>query len=332
MSPNGSPQPTSPPDQPVHVFPPGQTLWSGSTLYVPYAFERPRPRDRYWLHILLLLLTLLTTSIVGASLSADFAADRPVEFAGFDGYVRVWHHPADLIAGLPFALALLFILMCHEMGHYIAAHRYRVNATLPFFLPAPTLIGTMGAFIRIRSAVPTKRAMFDIGIAGPIAGFAALLPVLAIGVAMSKVIPGIAERGDLIFGTPLLLRGFEHLAFPGVTPDNIYLHPIARAAWAGLLATALNLLPIGQLDGGHILYAIVGERIKPLSYIFIAALLPLGYFYSASWYVWAVLLFFIARRHPVIYDPRPLDSMRWRLAWLALAILIVSFTPSPVKT
>jgi membrane-associated protease RseP (regulator of RpoE activity) len=174
--------------------------------------------------------------------------------------------------------------------------------------------------------------MFDIGIAGPLAGFLALVPMLAIGVSMSNVIPGIATRGELIFGTPLIVRGFEQIVFPGVAADNIYLHPIARAAWAGLLATALNLLPIGQLDGGHILYALLGERTKRLTYIFIAALIPLGIFFSYSWLVWAVLLFFIARRHPVIYDPRPLDPTRRWLAFAALAILILSFTPSPVKT
>ena len=328
MSSDGSSQPTVPPNQPIHV------LWTGSTLYNPYAFDDPpRPRDRYWLHILLLLLTLGTTSIVGAGLSADFAANLPPRFAGFEGYVRVWHHPAYLLGGLPFSLTLLFILMCHEMGHYITSRIYRVDATLPFFLPAPTLIGTMGAFIRIRSSVPTKRAMFDIGIAGPIAGFIALIPALAIGVAMSKVIPGIANQGDLIFGTPLILRTFERLIFPGVAADNIYLHPVARAAWAGLLATALNLLPIGQLDGGHILYTIVGARLsKVLSYIFIAALIPLGIFFAYSWLVWAALLFFIARRHPVIYDDRPLDPTRRWLALVALAILILSFTASPVKT
>ena len=248
------------------------------------------------------------------------------------GYVRMWHDPHYLLAGLPFGLCLLTILTAHEMGHFLAARHYRVDVTLPFFFPAPTLIGTLGAFIRIRSNVPTKRAMFDIGIAGPIAGFIALIPALAIGVAMSKVIPGIAVRGDLVFGTPLILRLFEWVRFPSVSPADLYLHPVARAAWAGLLATALNLLPIGQLDGGHILYAIVGERMKLLSYIFIGALIPLGIFFAYSWLVWAVLLFFVARRHPSIPDQRPLDRVRRRLAWVALAILILSFTPSPVRT
>ena len=323
MSSNGYTQPSVP----AHRPDPG--LW----LYGPHAYFQPRPRHKYWLHVLLLLLTLVTTTVVGAGMAGDFARGRPVDFNGsLYGYVRMWHDPGFLVAGLPFALSLLTILMAHEMGHFVAAMRYRVDATLPFFLPAPTLIGTLGAFIRIRSAVPTKRAMFAIGIAGPIAGFVALLVPLVAGVSMSHIIPGIAQRGDLIFGTPLILRFVEWLRFPGVRTADLYLHPVARAAWAGLLATALNLLPIGQLDGGHILYAIVGERIKLLSYIFIAALIPLGIFFAYSWLVWALLLFFIARRHPVISDDRPLDPMRRRLAWVALAILILSFTPSPVRT
>jgi membrane-associated protease RseP (regulator of RpoE activity) len=327
VSPNGYSQPPVPPNQPAQVF------WSGSTLYNPYVFAEPQPRHRYWLHVLLLLLTLLSTTVVGAGMAEDFSHSRPMNFnAGLYGYVRMWHDPAYLLSGLPFGLCLLMILMTHEMGHYFAARYYRVDVTLPFFLPAPTLIGTLGAFIRIRSAVPTKRAMFDIGIAGPLAGFAALILPLIAGVSLSKVVPGIAARGDMIFGTPLILRLFEHVLFPGVAPDDLYLHPVARAAWAGLLATALNLLPIGQLDGGHILYAIVGERTKLLTYIFIAALIPLGIFFAYSWLVWAVLLFFIARRHPSIPDNRPLDPARRRLALVALAILILSFTVSPVRT
>ena len=325
MSSNGYPQPAVPPNQPGYV------LWSGGTFQPPYAFAPPRRRDRYWLHVLLLVLTLISTTVVGAGMATDFAHNRPFEY-GLDGYVIAWHHPAYLLSGLPFALCLLTILMAHEMGHYLASRYYRVNVTLPFFLPAPTLIGTMGAFIRIRSAVPTKRAMFDIGIAGPIAGFITLLTPLAVGVSLSKVIPGIAVKGELIFGTPLILRAFEWIQFPGVSPDDLCLHPIARAAWAGLLATALNLLPIGQLDGGHILYTIVGERMKVLSYIFIAALIPLGIFFAYSWLVWALLLFLIARRHPVILDDRPLSPKRRWLAFGALLILILSFTPSPVRT
>jgi membrane-associated protease RseP (regulator of RpoE activity) len=294
--------------------------------------EEPRLRDRYWLHGLLFLLTLVSTTVVGAGLAESFAANRPTSFDGdFYGYVRMWHDPAFLLQGLPFSLTLLTILMAHEMGHYLTARYYRVDVSLPYFLPAPTLIGTMGAFIRIRSAIYSKRALFDIGIAGPLAGFVVLLAPLAVGLSLSRVSPGVVHHSDLIFGNPLLLRLFEMVAFPGVPAGDIYLHPVARAAWVGLLATALNLLPIGQLDGGHILYSFAGEKTRWLSRIAVAALVVMGFYFAYSWLVWAVLLFFFGMRHPVIYDPYPIGRRRTWLGAAALAILILTFTLSPVK-
>lgn len=295
--------------------------------------ETPRPRQRYWLHALLLLLTLLSTTIVGVGLAHSFARNRPFDFdPGFHRYVEMWHDPSFLLDGLPFSVTLLAIYLAHEMGHYLAARYYRVDVTLPFFLPAPTLIGTFGAFIRIRSAILSKRILFDIGVAGPLAGFVLLLWPMAIGVSMSKVMPGIAVRGDLIFGTPLILRVFEWVQFPGVPAANIYLHPVARAAWVGLLATALNLLPIGQLDGGHILYAFLGDRTKLLSRIFVFLLVPLAMVtHTYSWFVWAALLFFFGLRHPSIYDPRPLGRTRNWLGIAALAMFILSFMAAPIR-
>jgi len=291
-----------------------------------------RPRHRYWLHALLFLLTLVSTTVVGAGFAESFAANRPTSFDGdLYGYVRLWHNPAFLLQGLPFSLTLLTILMAHEMGHYVTARYYRVDVSLPYFLPAPTLIGTMGAFIRIRSAIYSKRALFDIGIAGPLAGFVTLLIPLALGLSWSRVAPGVVHHSDLIFGSPLLLRLFEWIAFPGVPAGDIYLHPVARAAWVGLLATALNLLPIGQLDGGHILYAFAGEKIRWLSRLFVALLIPMGFLFAYSWLLWAVLLFFFGMRHPVIYDPYPIGRMRTWLGVAALAILILTFTLSPVR-
>jgi membrane-associated protease RseP (regulator of RpoE activity) len=294
--------------------------------------DEARPRHRYWLHALLFLLTLVSTTVVGAGLAESFAANRPTNFdADLYGYVRMWHDPWFLLQGLPFSLTLLTILMAHEMGHYLTARYYRVDVSLPYFLPAPTLIGTMGAFIRIRSAIYSKRALFDIGVAGPLAGFIMLLAPLAVGLSLSKVAPGVVHQGDLIFGNPLLLRLFAWVEFPGVRAEDIYLHPVARAAWVGLLATALNLLPIGQLDGGHILYSFVGERIRWLSRVFVALLIPMGLYFAYSWLVWAVLLFFFGMRHPVIYDPYPIGRTRIRVGIAALLILILSFTLSPVR-
>ena len=148
---------------------------------------------------------------------------------------------------------------------------------------------------------------------------------------MSKIIPGIAVRGDLVFGTPLILRLFEWAQFPGVPVANIYLHPVARAAWVGLLATALNLLPIGQLDGGHILYAFTADKHKLLSRLFVVALVPMGIFYSRTWLVWAVLLFFFALRHPVICDVAPLGRNRVLLGIGALVIFLLTFTVVPIR-
>jgi len=295
--------------------------------------DDPRPRHRYWLHALLFLLTLLSTTIVGAGFAQSFALNLPTSFDGdLYGYVRIWRQPSFLLQGLPFSFTLLTILMAHEMGHFLTARHYGVDVSLPYFLPAPTLIGTMGAFIRIRSAIFSKRALFDIGIAGPLAGFVVLLAPLAVGLSLSKVSPGAVHHSDLIFGSPLLLQLFEKIAFPGVRVEDIYLHPVARAAWVGMLATALNLLPIGQLDGGHILYAFAGEKTRWLSRFFVGLLIPMGFFFAYSWLLWAVLLFFFGMRHPVIYDPYPIGRARSWLGIAALIILILTFTLSPVRT
>ena len=291
----------------------------------------PRPRHRYWLHALLLAATLISTTIVGAGMARSFAQNRPVDYGeSLTGYARMWYDPAYLLPGLPFSLTLLTILLAHEFGHFLTARYYLVDASLPYFIPFPSLIGTMGAFIRIRSAILSKRVLFDIGIAGPLAGFVALVSPLIAGVALSKVVPGIGQSGELVFGTPLILRLMEWVRFPGVPLNDIYLHPVARAAWVGLLATALNLLPIGQLDGGHILYAFLGERTKYFSRLFIFILVLMGAFVAYSWLVWAALLVFFGMRHPAIVDPNPLGRFRTRLAVAALAIFILSFTAAPV--
>ena len=268
----------------------------------------------------------------GAQQARCFNQNRGFYFDDDDwsGLARLWEHPALLLTGVPYALALITILTAHEMGHYIAAQRYGVDASLPFFLAVPTLIGTFGAFIRVRSRIPTKRALFDIGIAGPIAGFVVLVIAMAVGIGMSRVVPAAKAAGDLQFGTPALMWLFTQVRFPGVATADILIHPIARAAWVGALMTALNLLPIGQLDGGHILYAFIGERSRWLSRIFLLMMLPLSYF-AWNWLVWAALLFFIALKHPRVYDDRPLDRGRRWLGALALFILILCFMVAPVR-
>lgn len=287
--------------------------------------------SRLALHGLLFGLSLITTTIVGVVLAQAFQNNQPLNL---DQYVAVFGalgaRPGLLLDGLSYSLTLMAILLAHELGHYFACRYYGIDASLPYFLPAPTQIGTFGAFIRIRSPIYTRRALFDVGVAGPLAGFVLLVPALIVGLAQSKVIPGIAVRGELVFGTPAIQRIFEWLIFPGVSSANISLHPVARAAWVGSLATALNLLPIGQLDGGHIVYAFTARRHKLLSRLFVLALVPLGIFYWRAWLVWAVLLFFFALRHPVICDISKLDRNRIALGIAAAAIFLLTFTVVPI--
>ena len=290
-------------------------------------------RQRYWLHALMFALTLASTTIIGSRMQANF--DRNLPYLDLErdiaAFALLWRNPIMLLPGLPFSLTLLTILLAHEFGHYFACVYYRIDASLPYFLPAPTFTGTLGAFIRIRAPIYSKRVLFDVGVAGPIAGFVFLMPALAIGLAFSKIIPGINHQGAFAFGTPALLWLLERAVFPGVPSADIYLHPVARAAWIGILATALNLLPIGQLDGGHIVYSMVGDRHKLMSRVFAALLVPIGIFFWSGWLVWAVLLLLFGMRHPAIYDPSELGPGRTRLAWLSLVIFLVCFTLAPIS-
>jgi len=298
----------------------------------PFAFVdfvRPRRRDRYWLHILLLILAVGTTTWAGAAFAWAFDQNRP---PSLEDFIPGFASGFPLLAGLPYSLTLLTILLAHEFGHYFACRFYGIDASLPFFLPVPTVIGTFGAFIRIRSAIGSRKELFDVGIAGPLAGFAFVVPALGIGLALSKSIPGIAESGDLVFGTPLILRALEALVFPGIPTADIYLHPVARAAWVGLLATALNLMPIGQLDGGHIVYALTSTRWhKRLTWFFILCLIPLGLLFSWTWLFWAAVLAIVARRHPTIYDEYPVGPRRTALGLLAFAVFVLSFCITPIS-
>jgi membrane-associated protease RseP (regulator of RpoE activity) len=278
-----------------------------------------------------LAITLASTTTVGASMQMFFDRNLPFDLdLSLTMYAELWRHPSALLAGLPFSLTLLAILMAHELGHYMAALRHGVNASLPYFMPSPVL-GTFGAFIRVRSPICSKRALFDIGVAGPLVGFVFLLPALSIGLAFSKVIPGIANQGSLQFGVPGLQWLLGKLIFPGVAASDIYLHPAARAAWVGMLATALNLLPIGQLDGGHIVYALFPRRHGMISLVLSLLLLPLGKFWF-GWLLWGLVLLIFGRRHPMVYDNRELDAGRRKLALLALVVFLLCFTFVPAAT
>jgi membrane-associated protease RseP (regulator of RpoE activity) len=292
---------------------------------------QPPPR-RWWLHIALFLSTLFTTTLVGAHMQYNFAHNLP--FFDIEHLTEIFtiglRSPAMFASGLPFSLTLLTILMAHEMGHYLACMYHEVDATLPFFLPSPMPVtGTFGAFIRIRSAIYNKRVLFDIGIAGPIAGFIFLVPALGVGLAFSKILPGINHQGTLQLGVPALEWFAQRLVFPGTNVDDIYLHPIARAAWVGMFATALNLLPAGQLDGGHIIYALLGKAHKWITQIFLVLLLPMGKLWS-GWWLWAVVLFLFARKHPPLYDPSDMGKARVQLGFVALLIFILCFSVTPL--
>lgn len=267
---------------------------------------------------------------MGARMQYNF--DHTLPFFDVDRDLAVildfWKHPSALLAGLPFSLTLLTILMAHEMGHYLACVYYGIDASLPYFLPAPSITGTFGAFIRIHSQIYSKRTLFDIGIAGPIAGFIFLLPALTVGLALSKVVPGIALMGNLHPGTPIILGLLQKVIFPGVGADDLYLHPVVRAGWVGLLATAMNLLPIGQLDGGHIVYALSPARHQLITKILIGCLVLMGAFFGYEWIVFAIILYFLGRKHPAIYDPEGIGKTRIRFAFLALVIFALSFMPA----
>jgi len=294
---------------------------------------RPRPKfqDRRWLHLLLFVLTVGTTTLAGAGHYASFLSDfqaAPLDVSS----------ASLLVNGLWYSGTILAILGCHELGHYFACRYYDVDASLPFFLPVPPpmLTGTLGAFIRIREPIPTKRQLFDIGIAGPLAGFIVAVPALFIGVALSHVVRLPPDFTGFSLGEPLLFKLAEKLLW-GTTPDgySLNLHPMAFAAWFGLLATALNLFPVGQLDGGHISYAVLGRKSTAVTIAMIGVAIVLTYF-STSWLVWTVLmigmLIGFGPRHPRTLDEDvPLDRTRLVLAIVALVIFALCFTPMPIE-
>ncbi|MBV8907186.1 MAG: site-2 protease family protein [Acidobacteriia bacterium] len=300
--------------------------------------ERILPR-RWWLNLLLFLLTLTTATLFGSALLQSFSHGVAFDLDRlFDAYGRVLHPDRALWSGLIFSLPLMFILLAHEFGHYFLSARRGVDASLPYFLPSPLLFGTFGAFIRIRSPIYTRRDLFDIGIAGPLAGFVALVPFLVAGVSMSHTVHHPAPA-PFVFGTPLMVRFLEWICFPGAAPGAILLHPMAMASWTGLLATAFNLLPFGQLDGGHIVYSLGGQKVHRLvSTCLIISFVLLGFLYwallgflASPWWFWAVVMFFFGRRHPLVYDETPVSKSRLILAAVALVLFVLSVSLVPVR-
>jgi membrane-associated protease RseP (regulator of RpoE activity) len=300
-------------------------------------FPPPRPpRDALWPALILFLLTVVSTLAVGAEFGLSYAQNRE-PFSGYqDPFALMllpFQHPALLVLGIPFSFTLLLILFTHEMGHYIACRIYGIDASYPYFIPAPTLFGTFGAFIRIRSPITTRRALFDVGLAGPVAGFLVALPALAYGVATSRIVPGAEASSAVIFGHPPLTRMLSALFHPNIDVTWLLLNPVGRAAAIGLLVTALNLLPAWQLDGGHIMYSLTSARHGRISLIVALGLIGLGIVAWHGWATWGIILLILSLRfrHPPVYDQwQPLDPARRAWAFGALVIFLLCFTPWPV--
>jgi len=295
----------------------------------------PPPKPRYALHALLFLATVFTTLVVGARMEFNFLHNLPM-FSLEELFPVRWAltQPARLLLGIPFASTLMLILLAHEMGHYLYCRYYGVHATLPFFIPAPTLIGTLGAFIRIRAPIRSRTALFDIGIAGPIAGFLVALAVLIVAMPHSKAVMATSANSDIQLGYPLIFRlvwaMLPSASLHGTrTPHSIYFPPTVIAAWVGMFATALNLLPGGQLDGGHIVFALTPRAHRVISRVTILALIPMAIYFWVGWLVWAVLLRISGMRHPMVAEWPGVTGIRRWLAVFALLMLILTLTPAP---
>lgn len=275
--------------------------------------------------ILLFFATVVTTLGAGSMM------------AGADPF----SDPSALLEGIPFSAALLSILLAHEFSHYITSHRHGVRASLPMFIPGPTLAGTFGAIIRIESPIPDRRSLLEIGIAGPLAGFLMAVPIAVAGLKLSHVAvhsattaANVGGGGDagIGLGSSLLFALLERLVL-GPLPQNasLVLHPVAFAAWIGFFVTAINLLPVGQLDGGHVLYALAGKRQEGISRAVLLILAPLGFLWW-GWFLWGALLVLMGPRHPpVLAEGSQLGPREGVLGAIAAALLVLTLAPAPFK-
>ena len=321
----------------------------GETELVAVRREGPPPRDNLVVHLVLFLAALGSAVVAGGFLSGTDVFDtRFAQIGGIWLPVPTGFEIGEMAVGLTFGLAFIGILFGHEMGHYLTARRHGVCVSLPWFIPFPpyfSLVGTLGAFIRLRGPMMRRSVLFDIGVAGPLASFALSLPVLFVGLGLSEVMwtsdgrlyPFVVHfAGEPIrIGSNILL----HFAAVGFVPgfeegSAVLLHPLAFAGWLGIFVTALNLLPLGQLDGGHIIYAVAGARQRALTLAFIAILVPLGFLWW-GWWLWGGIALALSRGRlahpPVLVEDIPVGKGRMILGWVALALFVLSFSPAPLE-
>lgn len=339
-------------------LPPAVTEWADEVHTHPgergvevVAIRRVEPSvpDRYLLHGFLFVLAVISATVAGGFLEGvDALATKFTNIGGTWVPVPTEVHMGRLGVGLPFSIAFIGILLGHELGHYLAARRHRIPVSLPYFIPFPpyfSIVGTLGAFIRLRGPMVRRSVLFDVGVAGPLVSFVLSIPVLVAGFRMSRVLAS-AEAGAHPFvirflgepmrvGTSPILDAFAAVSVPGFTPDAaVLLHPLAFAGWLGIFVTALNLLPLGQLDGGHVLYALLGKRQRWIGWGFVALMVPLGFLWW-GWWLWGGIAVLVSRGRvahpPVLMDEVPLERGRRVLGWVALLIFVVSFSPAPLS-
>lgn len=294
----------------------------------------------YKTNIILFILTILSTFFTGMWLSiSETDISSQVAATGNANLLKIFFQPKILLSGGLFSIAILSILLAHEMGHYFACRRYGIIATLPYFIPFPTLIGTMGAFIKIKSPINSRKALFDIGAAGPIAGFILAVPWMYAGIKMSQVTDVAPSGSVLLMSDPILTDLIIKISGFNIPEGfNLIAHPVYTAAWFGCLATAINLIPVGQLDGGHIIYSLFtskAKKIYSLAFIItcligIYAVIVEGFY---GWALWILLVFFLMRKGhpPTLDDKMELGAKRKILAVFALIIFILTFIPIPIK-
>lgn len=269
------------------------------------------------IHLILFVATVFTTLVAGALQQG----------------INIMEEPLKIIKGYPFSISIMSILLGHEMGHYFASKKHKTKATLPYFIPAPSIIGTFGAFIKMKSPILTRRALLDIGVSGPIVGFILSLVASIVGLNMSEVVTLQKHEEVFILGDSILFNLLVKLTF-GSIPEgkDVLLHPIAFAGWIGLFVTSMNLLPIGQLDGGHVAYAIFGRKHFYISRLMLIFIATLGVFVWYGWLVWAVLLIILGVDHPpIMFWESKIDRFRKTVGIISFIIFFLTFIPAPFK-